>query len=131
MAKLLFCEDSESIRKLISNAMSQTPHEVLIAEDGRTGLAVVRSERPDMLITDLLMPGLNGVELHDAIRSDPEVRDLPIVFLTASTHGDLMKVARDRPVPILMKPFSPADLRRQINELLERSAIPTTPVTSS
>ena len=119
MAKLIFCEDNESIRKLITIAMRESGHEVLLAEDGVAGLALVRAERPDLLVTDLAMPGLDGLQLHDAIRADPELSALPIVFLTASTQRDLMTNARQRTaLAILIKPFSPAELRARLEELL-------------
>jgi DNA-binding response OmpR family regulator len=131
VAKLVFCEDNESIRKLITIAMRDSGHRVRLAEDGESGLALIRAERPDLLVTDLAMPRLDGLQLHDAIRADPALSALPIVFLTASNHHALMATARERfPLAILTKPFSPAELRARLEELLAVSmgaAVPAGP----
>lgn len=118
MAKVVFCDDSESVRKLIKFAMRGTGHDVAIAEDGEAGLRLLRSSRPDLLVTDLAMPGLNGLELHDAVRADPELHDLPIVFLTASNHSLLGEASERAPLAILAKPFSPHELLLRLEELM-------------
>lgn len=109
------------IRKLIRVAMRDTGHQVVTAEDGEAGLRLVRELRPDLLVTDLSMPVMTGLELHDAIRGDPEIDGLPVVFLTASTQRGLMAQARKRtPSAILSKPFSPAALRAELELILAR-----------
>jgi CheY-like chemotaxis protein len=119
MARLVFAEDNEMVRKLITIAMRDSGHEILIAEDGREGLELLRNNRADLLVTDLAMPHMTGLELYDAVKADPELAKLRVVFLTASTQKSLLADAETRaPVAILMKPFSPAQLRAKLEEIL-------------
>ena len=119
MAKILFCEDNPTIIKLIRVAMRESGHEVFFADDGATGLRSARSLKPDLLVTDLAMPNVNGLELYDAIRADPVLGGLPIAFLTASTQRNLVVQAQARsPIAILTKPFSPAGLRADLDRIL-------------
>ena len=119
VAKILFCEDNPTIIKLIRVAMRESGHEVFFADDGASGLRSARSLKPDLLVTDLAMPNVNGLELYDAIRADPVLGSLPIAFLTASTQRNLVVEARARaPIAILAKPFSPAGLRADLDRIL-------------
>ena len=125
MATILFCDDNPTIRKLIGAAMRATAHHVLFAEDGRRGLAVAEATRPDLVVTDLAMPVMNGLELHDALRGHPELSGVPIAFLTASTQHRMMAQARARrPVGLLLKPFSPIQLRRDVDSMLRGERLP-------
>jgi DNA-binding response OmpR family regulator len=120
MSTILFCEDDPVIRKLIATAMRQTEHQILIAVDGKEGLAMAAEHRPDLLVTDLSMPEMNGVELFDRMSEDPELRSIPVVFLTASTQRSLISSARNRGSRALItKPFSPSQLRVQIEAILD------------
>jgi two-component system chemotaxis response regulator CheY len=117
---IVFCEDAPAIRKLISIAMRGAPHRVLIAEDGRSGLEMIRAERPQLVVTDLAMPDLDGTQLFDELRQDPELARIPVVFLSASSQRNLLEAARNRPArAYLSKPFSPAALRQLVDELLD------------
>ena len=119
MARILFCEDNESVRKLIGVAMRTTQHEVFLAEDGDTGLELARKHRPHLVVTDLAMPRMSGLELHDALKADPELAAIKVAFLTASTQRNLVIQAQERsPQAILFKPFSPASLRDEVELLL-------------
>jgi CheY-like chemotaxis protein len=121
LAKILFCEDNENVRKLIGVAMRTTSHEVHLADDGDTGLELARQHHPDLVVTDLAMPRMSGLELHDALKSDPELARIKIAFLTASTQRNLVVQAQERsPQAILFKPFSPATLRDEVESLLGR-----------
>ena len=123
MSTILFCEDEPVIRKLIVLAMGQTGHRLLFAADGREGLAVAAAEKPDLVVTDLSMPEMNGIELFDELAMHPELRSTPVVFLPASTQMNLSNSAPHRPAsltPMLLRPpalrdrlsASPADLPR-------------------
>jgi CheY-like chemotaxis protein len=119
MTTIVFCEDNASIRKLISVAMRSTDHRVLIAADGREGLDLIRAEMPALIVTDLAMPVMDGIELYDALQREPELAAIPVVFLTASTQRGLITAARERrPTAIINKPFSPSQLREELETLL-------------
>ena len=115
----MFCEDAPQIRKLIAIAMRDTPHRVLIAENGRAGLEMIRAERPQLVVTDLAMPDLDGTQLFDQLRADPELDAIPVVFLSASSQRNLPEAARGRDATaMLSKPFSPAELRALVDRLV-------------
>src|SRR5258708_8233830 len=99
MARIVFCEDTASIRKLIALAMRATPHRVQIAEDGAAGWEAIRAEPPDLVVTDLAMPVLDGLGLYDRMQADPELALIPVVFLSASTHRNLVTAALE-PAPL-------------------------------
>lgn len=69
MATLVFCEDDPMIQKLIRVMLRSSAHTVHMAPDGQTGLALIEQVRPDLIFTDVSMPGLDGLELCDALKS--------------------------------------------------------------
>jgi len=122
-ATILFCEDDPTISKLILLAMRKTPHRLLMAINGKEGLEMARLHKPDLIVTDLSMPEMNGIELFDKIRADPELESTPVAFLTASTQRSLIHSARTRPAQaLLVKPFSPSQLRTQIEAIVAGAA---------
>jgi CheY-like chemotaxis protein len=111
--RIVFCEDEPMIRKLVELALRGTGHEVRLVGDGDAALELVRRWRPDVLVTDVAMPGMDGVQLAAAVRAEPDLSDLPIVFTTASTlpaHAE-GQIAVDGRTSYLGKPFGPAALR--------------------
>lgn len=119
VATIVFCEDNVSVRKVIGVAMRETPHQIYVADDGDTGLEMARQHRPDLIITDLAMPRMSGLELYDALKGDAELAGIKVAFLTASTQRNLLVEAQSRsPEAILFKPFSPASLRAEVESLL-------------
>ena len=120
MNTIVFCEDLPAIRKLISIAMRGAPHRVLFADNGRSGLEMIRAERPQLVVTDLAMPDLDGTQLFDRLQEDPDLARIPVVFLSASSQRNLLEAARNRPArAFLSKPFSPSALRGLVDELLD------------
>ncbi len=117
--RVLFCEDEPTVRKLIELSMRGTPHECRVVADGEEALELMRRWRPDVLVTDVVMPRMDGIELAAAVRRDPELRGVRVVFMTASVHRDAVESA----VPPrllaghLRKPFGPAALRELLDSL--------------
>jgi DNA-binding response OmpR family regulator len=126
LSTILFCEDDPTISKLILLAMRRTIHHVLMAENGRIGLELAQEHKPDLVVTDLSMPEMNGIELFDRLRADPQLAEIPVAFLTASTQRSLINSAKNRVSrAILTKPFSPSQLRAQIEAILEAAGVGT------
>ena len=69
MAKIVFCEDEKVLQKLFQALLRSTGHEISFASDGVTGLALIERERPDLIVTDISMPGLSGDELLTRVLS--------------------------------------------------------------
>lgn len=117
MSKIVFCEDDPMIEKLIRAALRGAPHEIHFAADGTRGLELVKRERPDVVFSDVSMPGMDGYQLGDALKSDPELRHIPIVFMTASVQrSQIEEASRHGAAGVLAKPFTMADLRARVDE---------------
>lgn len=126
MAKhILIVEDEDAVRSVIAEAMRLEGLEVLEARTGEEAINMFRTNPPDLVILDVLMPGMDGFEVCQFIRGLPEpLNKTPILMLTAidTRLGEQFgrKVGAD---VYLMKPFSPRELRRKVRELLVRSEV--------
>jgi CheY-like chemotaxis protein len=121
MAKIVFCEDSPVIQKLIGVALRSTAHEVHIAGDGAAGLALIERERPDLVFTDVSMPEMDGYQLADALKARPELAHIPIIIMTASGDQEQLDEGyRHGAAGHFGKPFAAADLRAKVDELAAR-----------
>ena len=81
---VVYVEDEAAVQRLVEFWLLDAGYVVHLAADGAAGLALIRSVRPDLIITDALMPVMSGDELVEAVRSDPELRTTPIVMATAA-----------------------------------------------
>src|ERR1035438_6088472 len=83
MARIVFCEDEVFLQRLIYLILRSTEHEVYIASDGLEGLALIERERPDLIFTDISMPVWDGFQLADALKAQPHLASIPLIFVTA------------------------------------------------
>ena len=92
MAKILIVEDNEMNRDMLSRRLERRGYTVVMAVDGGEGVAMARSEMPDLVLMDMSLPVMNGWEATRAIRADPAIAHLPVIALTAhSMPGDREK----------------------------------------
>lgn len=116
MAKIVLCEDEQLIQKLVRIMLRTSKHELYIASDGSQGLELIERVRPDLIFTDISMPGLDGYQLADAIRTRPELAHIPIVFLSAFVQrAEVDEGYRHGAASYLTKPFNAADLYEKID----------------
>jgi len=92
--KILFVDDSGSIRALVKMILEEAGYEVITGEDGTDALQFLNGQRIDLVITDLHMPRMNGLELIREIRMLQDYRFIPILFLTTETKSDLKREAK-------------------------------------
>ncbi len=87
------------------------------AADGTEALALAREDRPDLIVLDVMLPGLSGIEVLEALRTDAELESIPVVVITAWSHAeiDAQVAGADR---FVSKPFDPDDLSTAVKELL-------------
>ena len=83
MAKILIVEDNDLNRDLLSRRLVRKGYEVLVATDGHAGIETTRQERPDLVLMDLSLPGIDGWEATRALKADEATRGIPIIALTA------------------------------------------------
>jgi DNA-binding response OmpR family regulator len=111
MTKVLVIDDEAPIRLLCRVNLEAEGMEVVEAPDGPTGIGAARRERPDVILLDVMMPGLDGWKVTEELLDDPETRNIPIVFLTA--RADLYDRARGMDLgglDYITKPFNPVEL---------------------
>ena len=119
---ILVVEDEPDIRKLVQYNLVQERFKVLEAEDGEQALKILQRDKPSLVILDLMLPGLSGLELCKILRERPQTAQLPILMLTAKA-GEADKViglemgADD----YLVKPFSPREMVARVRAILRRS----------
>ena len=121
MAHVLVVDDEAPIRLLCRVNLEAAGLEVSEAEDGKSGLAVAREERPDVILLDVMMPGMDGWQVFDELLQDERTASIPVVFLTA--RAELRDQARGLElggVDYVTKPFNPLDLAPMIEDLLVR-----------
>jgi len=117
--KILAVDDSISIRQMVKLALSQGGYEVISAEDGNDGLAKARGCRADMVITDLNMPGMNGLALIREIRKLPNYTGVPIIFLTTESDAGLKQEAKAAGATgWIVKPFQGEQLLSAVRKVL-------------
>jgi CheY-like chemotaxis protein len=121
MGKVVFCEDDPIIQRLIQAALRSSAHQIFTAGDGAEGLELIRRVRPDVVFSDVAMPKMDGFELAAAMRADPELAPIPIVFMTASVQrADVERALAHGAAAVLPKPFTPTDLRARVDEFAKR-----------
>ena len=121
MTKVLVIDDEAPIRLLCRVNLEAEGMDVLEAADGPAGLEKARAERPDVVLLDVMMPGLDGWRVAEELLDDPSTSGIPIVFLTA--RAELRDRARGIDlggVDYITKPFNPIDLAPMVNDLIGR-----------
>jgi two-component system phosphate regulon response regulator PhoB len=123
---VLVVEDEQDLLDLLRYNLARDGYRVLTAESGETGLRLARTERPDLVLLDLMLPGMDGLEVCRALKGGKDTADLPIVMLTAKgEESDIVAGLELGADDYITKPFSPrvliarlkAVLRRQVDEI--------------
>ena len=118
MTKILAVDDSRTLREMLFDCLTGAGHEVFTACDGAEGLIALREHRPDIVITDLNMPVMDGLEFIAAARAEEAGRGVPLLLLTTETAGDLKLRAREvGATGWLTKPFNGAQVLVLIEQL--------------
>jgi two-component system OmpR family response regulator/two-component system alkaline phosphatase synthesis response regulator PhoP len=115
-ATILVCDDDPSLRELV-RAVLGSRYRFLEAADGTEALTIAHEERPDLIVLDIMLPGLSGIEVLEELRATDSLRDIPVVVITAWSHAeiDVQVAGADR---FVSKPFDPDDLSTAVQELL-------------
>lgn len=115
---VLVVEDNPDMNSFIAEALGQH-YRVLTARDGQEGLEAARAHRPDLIVSDMMMPRLNGEQMVQALRQEPALQDVPIVILTAKADEDLrIRLLQDGVQDYLNKPFSVDELQARVDGML-------------
>jgi DNA-binding response OmpR family regulator len=121
LARVLVIDDEAPIRLLCRVNLEAAGMEIIEAEDGPSGLEAARSEHPDAILLDVMMPGMDGWQVLEELLDDERTNDIPIIFLTARAEvRDQARGLELGGVDYITKPFSPVDLAPLVEDLLER-----------
>jgi CheY-like chemotaxis protein len=116
---VMIVDDEFISRNMLSIMLALVGHEVTEAEDGLEAIELLKDNRPDIILMDLMMPRCNGLEATKTIRKNAELNDLPIIFLSAKTDGATVQAGLDAGANrFLAKPVSYGDLVENIEEVL-------------
>jgi DNA-binding response OmpR family regulator len=115
---ILIIEDEPKIAKLARDYLEQSSYRALIAADGNTGLAMARREHPDLIVLDLMLPGMDGLDVCRTLRRES---DVPIIMLTARAEETDRLIGLELGADdYITKPFSPRELVARVRALLRR-----------
>lgn len=118
-ARILLIEDNAANLELARYLLAAVGHEILLAANGAQGLDVARAEQPDLIVSDLQMPVMDGYELIAELKRDPACSTIPVIALTAfSMPGDESRVMQAGFDGYLSKPIEPEQFSAQIADLL-------------
>jgi two-component system, OmpR family, response regulator len=116
--KVLIVDDDAHIREIAQMSL-EDDFEVMLASSGHEALAVAAGEKPDFILLDRMMPGMDGITTLSRLRQDPELAAIPVIFLTAKVQKhELDSYAQYKVAGVIAKPFDPMTLPAEILEIL-------------
>jgi two-component system cell cycle response regulator DivK len=122
MARILYIEDTENNRILVTRMFTRQGHQVVTAADAESGIAAARMERPNLILMDMGLPGINGWDATRKLKADPELSAIPVIALTAhAMAGDREKSLQAGCDEYDTKPYDFPRLLGKVEKLLEQS----------
>jgi len=122
--RILLVDDTPANLSLLIDALSEAGHEVLVAENGRSALAVLDHTTPDLVLMDVVMPGWDGIETCRQVKARPECRDLPVIFMTAVGDApERLRAFEAGGVDYITKPIYPPEVLARVSAHLQIRAL--------
>ena len=122
MKTVLYVEDNEFNRKIVRHLLGRTSYRLIEAVDGEAGVATAREAVPDLIIMDIQLPKLSGLEATRQLRADPVTAPIPVIVITSfALAGDEEKAREAGAAAYLAKPYSPRELLQMIRQLTPES----------
>jgi CheY-like chemotaxis protein len=123
MTKILLADDSVTIQKVVELTFSEEASQVVAVSDGATAFEKAQMDRPDIILSDVIMPGMNGYEFCYKIKTDPGLKNIPFLFLKGTFESfDEDKAKQAGADGFIVKPFESQELINKVKELIARSA---------
>lgn len=122
MANILVIEDAEEFAALIQFKLKGAGHNVTLAENGKLGLEAAEKSPPDLIVLDVMMPVMNGLETLSRLRSNPALKSIPVIMLTAqSSEQEIVRGLEQGADDYITKPFSTKVFLARVNAILSRT----------
>ena len=120
MAKILLIDDMDAVRAAIGSVLRKSGHDIVEANNGTDGLSLFQSEKPDIVITDIMMPSTDGTDVIVSLKSNSS--STPVIAISGGTSGipaeTALSIAREMADASLVKPFENEELLNTVNNLL-------------
>jgi CheY-like chemotaxis protein len=130
--KILLADDSITIQKVVRITLADGDYELIPVDNGDDALVKIREIRPDLILADVVMPGKDGYQVCQAVKSDPQLQHIPVVLLAGSFEGfDEMKGAQIGADGYIIKPFESQTLVSKVEELLARGPVAPLPAAAA
>ena len=121
MAKILIVEDETTLAETLAENLAEEGHEVLTAGDGESGLSLIKSSLPDLVVLDIMLPALDGLSVCRIIRKDPTTSHIPIIMLTArGTEVDKIVGLESGADDYIVKPFGLGEFLARVRAVMRR-----------
>ena len=118
-ATVLLVDDDPVILKLLQVNFEMEGYDVITASDGVEGLEMARAEQPDIILLDIMMPKMDGLEVTRHLKADENLKSIPIVLLSAKAQASDVQAGKDAGADdYLTKPFDPLELLSRVSEIL-------------
>jgi CheY-like chemotaxis protein len=116
---VLVADDEEDIKVVLRMFLEAVGYEVVTAFDGLDALEQIKSTKPDVVLMDIMMPVIDGIEVVRQMKATPGIRDIPVVMLTAAAQSDMVERAiQAGAADYIVKPFEPETVQRAIEKVL-------------
>lgn len=118
---ILLVDDDQHIRRICQVCLTNIGHwQVALAESGYEGLDMARKNKPDVILLDVMMPGMDGPTTLSKLREDPDLKDVPVILMTAKVQPqEVEQYTRLGATGVISKPFDPMTLPQEIRKLVE------------
>ena len=122
MAKTIFLVDDEPIwLSVLSEALEQQHFKVISSESGEDALTKLKKSKPDLILSDVRMPVMNGFDLFERVRSEPKLKNIPYIFMSSIDDYDAKRVAKELGVDdYVTKPYNTEDVKLIMSNLVNR-----------
>jgi DNA-binding response OmpR family regulator len=118
---ILIVEDNPQTVKLIKFILEKEDYSTISAKDGEEGLQMAREKKPDLIVLDLMLPGMDGYRVCEILKANPNTKEIPVLVLTAlDTGADFEKALEKKADWYITKPFEPQHLLKRVNYLIEK-----------
>jgi DNA-binding response OmpR family regulator len=123
MTTILVADDDPDIRELVTDKLEGAGYDVISVQDGASALSMIRSRMPDLAVLDVIMPGMSGFEVCEALRADPTTKRLPVIFMTVrARESDIALGLAIGANDYIAKPFRSIDLISRVQKVLDQNA---------
>jgi CheY-like chemotaxis protein len=123
--KVLTVDDSKTIRMIVKKAFKPFDCDIFEAENGVEGLAEAGRQKPDLIILDITMPVMNGIEMLDRLKGEADLKDIPVIMLTAESGKDnVLQIVQKGVKDYMVKPFKAEDLLERVQKIVKLTPRP-------